>query len=168
MKRKDTGRQVRFRPGPGPRPDFVRDLVTGFCWHQLRHRAIYADTDAARVVYHANYLRFFEMGRVEMMRAVGRTHRQIEELGYYHPIVDLEMHFFHPLRYDDEMIVHTRPGAVERVKVQVDYRITHAESGALSCAGTTVHACLRQKGLQPVGVDPVTLEMQRFFAELDG
>lgn len=170
MRRRDQSRVVRFRPlaraGNAP---FVADQLTGLHWHRLEHRAIYADTDAARVVYHASYLRFFEIGRVEMMRAIGRTHRQIEELGFYHPIVDLEMHYYEPLHYDDPMVIYTRPRAVERVKVVIDYRILHGDgAAALSCAGTTVHACLARETLRPVGVDPITLEMARFFEGLDG
>jgi len=168
VKRKDDSRHVRFAPVPGPRVDFVKDEVGGGVWHCFQHRPIYADTDAAQVVYHANYLRFFELGRVEMMRAIGQTHRSIEESGFYHPIVDLQMHFFQPLHYDDLMVIYTRPRKLERVKVTIDYRITHADGGAMACSGKTVHACLNKQTLKPVAIDAISVDMQRFFEKLEG
>ena len=47
---------------------YVRDLTTGLVWHRTRHRTLYADTDRSEVVYHSNYMRYFEFGRASLMR----------------------------------------------------------------------------------------------------
>ena len=54
-----------FRPEPldPPRSDYVRDAATGLVWHRASYRSLYVDTDRSQVVYHANYLRYFEVGR---------------------------------------------------------------------------------------------------------
>ena len=52
-------------------------------------RTLYADTDRSTVVYHANYLRYFEFGRASLMRDAAYPYREIEESGYVYPIIDL-------------------------------------------------------------------------------
>lgn len=140
---------------------FVRDEHTGLVWHRVEHRTLYADTDRSQVVYHANYLRYFELGRASLLRDVGFPYREVEESGFVYPIVDLGMRFVRPLYYDDRMWVHTRPLRREAVAVTFDYAITRAEDGALVCGGHTRHCALNARGTV-VEVDPMTV---RVFAE---
>ena len=145
-------------PGRG----FVRDQTSGTVWHRVHHRVLYADTDRSGVVYHAHYLRYFELGRASLMREVGFPYREVEESGYVYPIVDLAIRYHTPLGYDSPMWVHTQPAQLERVRVTFEYTITHAESGALVCRGHTCHCALNAKGV-PVAVDPRTVEMWKVF-----
>ena len=66
---------------------YVRNKTDGLVWHQCRNRTLYADTDRSRVVYHANYLRYFEFGRASLMRDTAYSYREIEESGYVYPIL---------------------------------------------------------------------------------
>jgi len=141
---------------------FVRDETTGLVWHRVFNRPLYADTDRSQVVYHANYLRYFELGRASLMRDVGYPYRQVEESGYVYPIVDLAMAFHKPLFYDDPMWVHTRPIRLERIRVTFDYLITHAETGDVVCTGHTAHCALGKSGL-PCPVDAATVRMWESF-----
>jgi acyl-CoA thioester hydrolase len=143
-------------------PRFVRDAQTGLVWHRVSHRPLYADTDRSQVVYHANYLRFFELGRATLMRDVGYPYKEVEESGFVYPIVELGMTFHAPLRYDDPMWVHTRPVEVERIKILFDYLITAAGSGKIVCLGFTRHCSLGPSG-KPAPVDPLTQKMWRGF-----
>lgn len=65
------------------------------------YRVIYADTDQMGIVYHANYLRYFEIGRTEMLRACGFSYRDMEENDTLLQVVECSMKFHAPARYDD-------------------------------------------------------------------
>ncbi|MFC1889561.1 acyl-CoA thioesterase [Thermodesulfobacteriota bacterium] len=141
---------------------FVRDRTTGLVWHKVSYRTLYADTDRSKVVYHANYLRFFELGRATLMRDTAYPYQEVEESGYLYPIVDLAISFFYPLYYDDPIWVYTRPVNLERVRVTFDYIITHAEAENLICKGYTKHCALKKSG-KVTAVDPMTVEMWESF-----
>jgi len=143
---------------------FIRDAQTGLCWHRCANRILYADTDRSTVVYHANYLRYFEFGRASLMRDTAYPYKEIEDSGYVYPIFDLGIQFFEPLYYDDPMAIYTRPGDLERVKLRFDYVITHGETGALVCKGFTKHCALGASG-KPVAVDPKTVHLWKTFPE---
>jgi acyl-CoA thioester hydrolase len=148
-------------PYPGD-ARYVRDEVSGLVWHRVPHRVLFADTDRTGVVYHGTYFRFFELGRSSLLRDAGFPWRQVEADGYLYPIFQLGLDFFRPLDYDAPIFVHTRFRALECVRVDFDYLITHAESGMLLCRGFTRHCATNQKG-RPVAVDPVTAGIfQRF------
>src|SRR6185436_21096087 len=71
-------------------------------------RVIYGDTDQMGFVYYANYLRFFEAGRNEYLRAKGAPYREVEaELGIRLPVVEATVHYKAPARYDDLLVVET-------------------------------------------------------------
>ncbi len=155
-------RPAPFTPEPCEDPRFWRDPRTGAVWHRAFYRTLYADTDRSGVVYHANYLRYFEFGRASLMRDVGFPYAQVEDEGFVYPIVDMGLQFRSPLRYDSPMWVHTRPATLERVRLRFDYIITHADCGTLACLGHTTHCALGPKGL-PVAVDPTTCRMWETF-----
>ena len=143
---------------------YVRDQTTGLIWHRTVHRTLYADTDRSQVVYHSNYLRYFEFGRASLMRDVAYPYREIEESGYVYPIIDLGITFYQSLYYDDLMYIHTRPVHLERVRLQFDYVITHAEKGHIICVGYTKHCAANSAGM-PVGVDPKTVKLWQTFPD---
>ncbi len=141
---------------------YIRDETTGLIWHRTCHRTLYADTDRSEVVYHSNYLRYFEFGRTSLMRDAAYTYKEIEESGYVYPIIDLGINFYQPLYYDDLMYIHSRPVNLERVRLQFDYLITHAANGHIVCIGFTKHCALNQSG-RPVAVDPKTVHLWKSF-----
>jgi acyl-CoA thioester hydrolase len=143
-------------------PHFVRDFSAGLVWHRCEYRTLYADTDRSEIVYHANYLRYFEFGRTSLMRDAAYSYKEIELSGYVYPIIDLGINFYQPLYYDDLMHIHTRPSHLERVRLQFDYIITHAEEGYIICKGFTKHCALNMAG-NPVAVDPKTVHLWKTF-----
>lgn len=138
--------------GGGP---YVRDKTTGRVWHRCELRTLYADTDRSQVVYHANYLKYFEFGRTSLMREAAYPYREIEKSGYVYPIIKTELNYYRPLYYDDAMYVHTRPTELERVRLRFDYIITCRENGDLVCTGFTRHCAVNAQGT-PVEVDEKT------------
>jgi len=141
---------------------FVRDRISGQVWHRCQHRTLYADTDRSEVVYHSNYLRYFELGRASLMRDVAYPYREIEDSGFVYPIIDLGITFYKPLYYDDLIWIHTRPIELERVKLKFDYLITLAGTDELVCRGFTQHCALNKAG-RPVAVDPKTVHLWKSF-----
>jgi acyl-CoA thioester hydrolase len=146
----------------GDDPRFVRDETTGLIWHRVHHHTMYIDTDRSGVVYHSNYLRYFELGRITLMRDIAYPYREVEDSGYVYPVVETGLKFHHPLYYDDPIWIHTRPDTFERVKVAFAYLITHATTGEVICTGFTTHCALDAKR-RPTAVDPKTAETWRNF-----
>ncbi len=105
-----------------------------------RVRVRYAETDQMGVVYHANYLVWFEIGRVELIRAMGLSYKQLEqETGCRIAVVEATARYRAPARYDDELVVETRLVAARGSVIRFGYRVVRPTDGALLCEGETAH-----------------------------
>lgn len=142
---------------------YIRDRNSGIAWHRSEMRVLYVDTDRSQVVYHANYLRYFEFGRAALMRDADYPYKQVEENGYIYPIIKTELSYHSPLYYDDLMYIHTRPTEIGLVKVRFDYVITRAEDGEIACLGFTQHCAVVASSKKPVEIDARTLQLWRDF-----
>ena len=91
--------------------------------HRTTYRVIYGDTDKMGVAYHANYLRWFEIGRSEMFRSLGLPYKSIEEKGFFMPISEVYCKFSAPARYDDVIIIETTLDPSVKGSMKLDYRI---------------------------------------------
>lgn len=128
---------------------------------EARVRVRYAETDQMGVVYHANYLVWFEVGRVELMRQRGLDYKRMEaEEGCGIAVVEATVRYKAPAKYDDELIVETRVLKVRGPVVNFAYRIVRVEDGMLLCEGETVHIV--------VGRDMKRTKMPKKYAELLG
>ncbi len=123
---------------------------TGRIWFKAQTRVLYADTDAAQVVYHANYLKYFEIARAELLRNYGISYKTIEENKIFHPIVDLSMTFHASAGYDDLLDIYVTPYSMEVVKFTLEYKIFNSSTDRFLVEGNTVHCCLREKQVCPV------------------
>jgi len=144
------------------RRSYVRDRSGGRVWHRCATRVLYADTDRSQVVYHGNYLRYFEFGRASLMRDAGYPYKEVEARGFIYPIIEIGLKYVSPLRYDDPIWINTRPAGLERVRLSFDYVITHQETGELICTGSTRHCATNTAGV-PVGIDEQTLHLWKTF-----
>src|SRR5690348_4447136 len=105
-----------------------------------RIRVRYAETDQMGVVYHSNYFIWFEVGRVDLLRELGFTYRQMEqEDGCYIAVVDARCRFKAPARYDDEIVIRTRLKNVRESLVHFAYQAVRERDGALLAEGETMH-----------------------------
>ncbi|MEN8190685.1 MAG: thioesterase family protein [Thermodesulfobacteriota bacterium] len=117
--------------------------------HSILHRVIYGDTDAAAVVYNANYLRYFEMGRTEFMRELVCPYQEIEKLGIIMPVVECHIRFKAPAFYDDLVIIETRITELKKLTCKFSYRILREEADKktkLLAKGFTLHAPVNRNG----------------------
>ena len=145
----------RFEIGEELDNDFVVEAGTDMRWHRERFRVLYADTDKAGGVYHANYLKYFEIGRAGLIRAAGRSYKEIEDKGVFHPIVDLRIQFESSADYDEELSVYAKPREIAPVKFGYDYLVRNDETKTLIVHGYTVHCCI-DRDHKVLEVDPVT------------
>ncbi len=106
-------------------------------------RVRYAETDQMGVVYHSNYIIWFEVGRVEMLRQLGFAYREMEKQdGTHLAVADMRCRFKAPARYDDRISVRTRLLNVRESLVHFGYEIVRADDGMLLAEGETVHLVL--------------------------
>ena len=107
---------------------------------EARVRVRYAETDQMGVVYHANYLVWFEVGRVEYIRQLGLDYKSMErEEGCGIAVADVSARFKAPAQYDDELVIQTRLLAARGAVLRFGYRIVRAADDLLLCEGETVH-----------------------------
>lgn len=111
-----------------------------------RYRIIYADTDAMGIVYYANYLRWFEMGRNEWLRSLGVTYAEIERMGTYAPVTQVYCHYFTPARYDDIIVMETDVDYVRKASIKFVYRAIREADGEELVKGYSVHAFVNGDG----------------------
>jgi acyl-CoA thioester hydrolase len=103
-------------------------------------RVRYAETDQMGVVYYANYLIWFEIGRVELLRQLGFDYKRMEiEDDCWIPVVEATCRYKSPARYDDELIIQTEVAAIRGSILKFRYRIVRAVDQSLLTEGETVH-----------------------------
>ena len=121
-------------------------------------RVRYAETDQMNVVYYANYLVWFEIGRVELLRSLGLAYSQLEtEHECILPVVEASCRYRSPARYDDEILIETRPALLRGSVLKFAYRILRkapeGEQPTLLAEGETVHVvCDDQLNKKPLPI----------------
>jgi acyl-CoA thioester hydrolase len=109
-------------------------------------RVRYAETDQMGVVYHSNYIIWFEVGRVEMMRQLGFVYRDMEKHDDIHiAVADVHCRFKAPALYDDLLTVRTRLVNVRGSVLHFGYEIVRAEDGRILAEGESVHISVNSK-----------------------
>lgn len=116
-----------------PAPQATRlELVVRFC-----------ETDLMGIVHHANYLQYFEAGRVAWLKARGVSYEAWVSAGMHLPVVDARVRYRRAARFDEALLVDTWVGAVGRASVRFDYRIERGTApGETLCEGSTLLACV--------------------------
>ena len=109
-------------------------------------RVRYADTDQMGMAYHGNYVRWFEVGRTEMLRAQGMSYREMEEAGFRMPVLEVHCRYLKPARYDDELAIETALAELGRASLRFEYRIVRQTDGGLLACGMTRHCFLDAAG----------------------
>lgn len=104
------------------------------------YRIIYGDCDSMAIVYYANYLKLFEIGRTELLRELGVTYRDVEDSGFFLPTTEAYLKYLKPALYDDLLTIETVIGFVKRASSRFDYTIYRGED--ILVQGYTIHACL--------------------------
>lgn len=136
------------RPGPG-------SVIPEHCFTHTSQRVCVAETDMMGIVHHANYVAYFEKGRLEYLRRRGLPYKSLVQRGFHMPVIELNLRYRRPAQFDDLLSIETRLGAVTRVTVRFDYTVSlpptepapvARQAPALLVEGHIVLACVDEKG----------------------
>lgn len=132
---------------------------------ETKIRVYYQDTDQMGIVYYGNYARYYEIGRTEMIRKLGFTYRQMEEMGITLPARSLKINYLKPAYYDELLTIRTFVEVIPKVKFPIKTEI-YNEQGELINSGETVLAFFNAKTNRPTAAPKYfTDEMERIFNE---
>lgn len=112
------------------------------------------------IVYYANYLRWFELGRTSLMRHLGISYKEMEAHGIFLPVSEVSCKYLRSARYDDVLVVETTIDFVKRASIQFRYRIFRRDDGADLVTGNTLHAFIDRQGKIVKIPTPVKEKMQ--------
>ncbi len=101
-------------------------------------RVRYAETDQMGYVYYGNYAAYFEVGRVELMRQLGTSYREIEESGLMLPVRDFSIRYIKPALYDDLLTIETRIEEMPTARIKFLYSVLNEAGDLLNTAETTL------------------------------
>ena len=104
----------------------------------------YAETDMMGVVYHGNYLPWFEVGRTNLLKEFGVPYRELEQDGYFLPVLEIQAKYHRPAVYDDTVTVITSLREKPSLRIALEYEIRREE--ILLVTGKTVHAFIDRAG----------------------
>jgi acyl-CoA thioester hydrolase len=122
----------------------------------------YAETDMMGIVYHGNYLPWFEVGRTTLLKECGLPYKDLEALGYHLPVIEVGVKYLRPARYDDTVTIVTRLKERPTLRVQLEYEVRRGDE--LLVTGFTTHAFINKTG-EPVRPPPHLVErMKELFA----
>ncbi len=104
----------------------------------------YAETDMMGVVYHANYLPWFEIGRTTLLKEIGISYRQLETEGFRLPVLEVSARYLRPAVYDDTLTLVTTLREKPLLRIRLEYEVMRG--GELLATGSTVHAFVDREG----------------------
>ena len=125
--------------------------------HEISVRIRYGETDQMGVVYHGNYPQYLELGRVEWLRALGISYKEMEETGYILPVTSLAIQYKKPAVYDQWITIRTHLRNIPTVRISFDYEIEDENGGILATAQTDL-AFLNSKTRRPIRCPEYILE----------
>ncbi|MBL0332279.1 MAG: acyl-CoA thioesterase [Chlorobiota bacterium] len=112
-------------------------------------RVRFTECDSMQVVHHSQYIRYFEIGRTEIMRAKGLPYSVIEKEGFFIIVLSVECSYLKPARYDDVLTLKAKLRKLTGVRLYFDYEILN-EKNELLVTGTTCHAFADSSNFKPV------------------
>ena len=109
----------------------------------------YGETDQMGVVHHSNYLRYFEVARLEWLSALGVSYTSMEKEGLIMPVIDVKVTYKTPALFDDSLTIYIFLSEIPRVKIIFSYEIKN-QKDEIVCNGETTLAFLNAKTRKPV------------------
>ncbi len=121
-------------------------------------RTRYAETDQMGVVYYGNYPQYLELGRVEWLRAIGLTYKEMEAEGIMMPVVSLQIQYKKPALYDELITIRTKLKDLPSTKIEFDYEILN-EKGELLSTANTILVFVDAKTFRPIRCPEKVLDL---------
>jgi len=115
-------------------------------------RVYYADTDHEGVVYYANYLKWFEIGRTEILRQYGYDYSDIEKKNLIVPVVEVKCSYKQSAKYNDVIIVNTTIGNIGNSSIRFNYEIIRKSDNELLAEGHTINVFVDRKTMKSIKI----------------
>lgn len=112
--------------------------------HEIQVRVRYSETDAMGFLHHGNYVNYFEIGRIELNRALGGDYRAVEESGFFLVVVKLEIRYASPARFDDLLTLKTKVASITPAKFLHEYELKRDDT--IIATGKSTLACVDRSG----------------------
>ena len=106
----------------------------------------YAETDQMGVVYHTNYLVWFEIARTDLLRNAGWTYRDMEAEGFFLPVIEVGCQYLQAAKYDDDVDIRTQGALLSPARLKFEYEAVRAADAVVLASGYTVHAVIDRTG----------------------
>ena len=119
-------------------------LLFGLTSHEIEIRVRYQETDGQGRVHHANYLTWFELGRVELLRAMGHSYRELEAAGVMLVVAEMNVRYFLPAVFDDVLTLRTSTHKAKGARIEHEYKILRGPD--LLAQATSTVACIDRAG----------------------
>ena len=98
------------------------------------------------IVYHTNYIKWFEIGRAELLRELDVPYSQIEVMGYNLPLTEVHCFYLYPARYDQIVLIETEIVYLKRASIKFNYVVWDEKQEKVLVEGVSVHACISKQG----------------------
>ncbi len=125
--------------------------------NNITTRVRYGETDQMGYVYHGNYAQYLEMGRLEWLRELGISYKEMEENGIMLPVYSLNLRFIKPAFYDDILTITTTIKKIPSVRIEFEYQI-HNQNGVLINTAETTLVFIDMKSGRPIKCPKYILE----------
>ncbi|MCL2511386.1 MAG: acyl-CoA thioesterase [Bacteroidales bacterium] len=131
--------------------------------HETQLRVQYYETDQMGVVHHSNYIRYFEIGRTELMRHIGLSYKEIEDSGTVMPIVGIEVRYSFPARYDEIITIKSVIKEMPKVRMVFHYEIHNQQGKLLADGNATLAFVNKETGRPQRAPEHLTTALSRYF-----
>ena len=119
---------------------------------QVEHRVIFGDTDAGGVVYYANYFRWFESGRRELMRDFNIDYSTLDEDDILTPVVEARCNYYHPARFDDIISVETKITEIKDKTIRFEHKVYRKRDKKLLASGYTINVFVDKSKMKSINI----------------
>ncbi|MEN8185617.1 MAG: thioesterase family protein [Bacteroidota bacterium] len=106
--------------------------------NEINIRVRYGETDQMGYVYYGNYAQYFEVGRVEWLRNLGVSYKSLEESGIMLPVLNMNINYLKPAKYDDLLTIVTEVVNKPMVKIKFEFKVLNEQKELLTTAETTL------------------------------
>ncbi len=128
---------------------------------EIKIRVRYSETDRMGFVYYGNYAQYFEVARVEALRTLGVSYKEMEDNGIFLPVLEYNIQYLKPGNYDDEFTIKSSITEIPQVKIRFDYEVINQNQVLISKASTIL--AFLNKEYKPVRCPENILEKLRKY-----
>lgn len=130
--------------------------------HSINIRVRYGETDQMGYCYYGNYAQYFEVGRVEALRSLGISYKELEDKGIMLPVSHFSVDYKSPAKYDELLQIDTEIVEIRGPRIKFDYSIT-GEAGQLISKATTTLVFVQKETMRPTAPPDFFIELIKKF-----